>query len=259
MKLTVDYHTHTTFSHGKGSILENAIVAKEMGLKEIAITDHGYGHHAFGIKGKELPLMKTLCATAKRQTGVNVLLGVEANILGISGKTDMREKDYEVMDVYLAGVHKFILYDRLKEWFKLYGANAVNRLFRKDKPSKSLIKRDTEIYINTIKNNPIDVLAHPGYCFFADMVEVAKCCRDYNTLFEIDGRKAHLSDEEWLRVADTGVKFIIDSDAHHPKNVGSIGLAKEMIERTGFPTENIVNIDGKLPQNMRFSEFKKSL
>ncbi len=259
MNLTVDYHTHTTFSHGKGSILDNAVSAKNKGLKEIAITDHGYGHHAFGIKEKKLPLMKSLCAVAERETGVKVRLGVEANILGISGKTDMKESDYEVMDIYLAGVHKFILYDRLKEWFKLYGANALTRVFRKDKPSKSLIKRDTEIYINTIKNNPIDILAHPGYCFYADMVEVAKCCRDYNTLFEIDGRKAHLSDEEWLKVADTGVKFIIDSDAHGPLNIGSIGLFEDMLKRLNFPTENIVNIDGKIPKNLRFSEFKKSL
>ena len=119
MNLTVDYHTHTIFSHGKGTILDNALSAKNVGLKEIAITDHGYGHHAFGIKQKKLPEMKRLCSEAEEKTGVKVLLGVEANILGLSGKTDMKEKDYEIMDVYLAGVHKFILYDRFIEWFKL--------------------------------------------------------------------------------------------------------------------------------------------
>ena len=44
MKLTADYHTHTIFSHGKGTILENALSAKEIGLKSIAITDHGFSH-----------------------------------------------------------------------------------------------------------------------------------------------------------------------------------------------------------------------
>ncbi len=259
MNLTVDYHTHTIFSHGKGTILDNALSAKNVGLKEIAITDHGYGHHAFGIKQKKLPEMKRLCSEAEEKTGVKVLLGVEANILGLSGKTDMKEKDYEIMDVYLAGVHKFILYDRFIEWFKLYGANLYARTFKKDKPPKSLVKRDTQIYINTIKNNPIDILAHPGYCFFADMVEVAKCCADYNTLFEIDARKTHLSDEEWVKVAETGVNFIIDSDAHHPSSIGSTTVATEMIKRTNFPLDKIVNIDGRTPKNLRFSEFKKSM
>ena len=258
MILSSDYHTHTVFSHGKGTILENAKVAKDKGLTEIAITDHGYAHHAFGIKQKEIPLMKKLCKEATKETGVNVLLGVESNILGLSGKTDMKEKDYEHMDIYLAGIHKFILYDKFKEWFKLYGANLWSRKIT-HKPSKELIKRDTQIYINAIKNNPIDILAHPCYCFFADAVEVAKCCRDYGTLFEIDARKVHLSDEEWLKVASTGVNFVIDSDAHTPSDVGSLKVAKEMIERTNFPKDKILNIDGKTPKNLRFSEFKKHM
>ena len=91
------------------------------------------------------------------------------------------------------------------------------------------------------------------------MVEVAKCCADYNTLFEIDARKTHLSDEEWVKVAETGVNFIIDSDAHHPSSIGSTTVATEMIKRTNFPLDKIVNIDGRTPKNLRFSEFKKSL
>ena len=36
-KLLYDLHTHTTFSHGKGSIEDNVKVAIEKGLKAIAI------------------------------------------------------------------------------------------------------------------------------------------------------------------------------------------------------------------------------
>ena len=36
MILSSDYHTHTKYSHGKGTIIENAIVAKQKGLKKIA-------------------------------------------------------------------------------------------------------------------------------------------------------------------------------------------------------------------------------
>ena len=81
----------------------------------------------------------------------------------------------------------------------------------------------------------------------------------YNTLFEIDARKTHLSDEEWVKVAETGARFIIDSDAHHPSNIGIITGAEEMIKRTGFPVDKIVNLNGQVPKNLRFSEFKKSL
>ena len=185
MILSSDYHTHTVYSHGKGSILDNALGAKEAGVYNICITDHGFSHPAFRISKRKLPLMRELCIDAEKQTGVKVLLGIESNILGLSGKTDLKKQDYLNFDIFLAGIHKFIFYDGIKEWFKLYGANFITRTF-KDKPSKELIERNTKIYINTIKNNPIDVLAHPNYCFFADPVEVAKCCRDYGTYFEID-------------------------------------------------------------------------
>ena len=36
MILTADYHTHTVFSHGKGKIIDNAIIAKEKGLEGLA-------------------------------------------------------------------------------------------------------------------------------------------------------------------------------------------------------------------------------
>ena len=34
--MTFDYHTHTTFSHGKGSIEDNVKVAISKGLKALA-------------------------------------------------------------------------------------------------------------------------------------------------------------------------------------------------------------------------------
>lgn len=55
MILTADYHTHTPYSHGKGTVEENAARAKELGLKQIGITDHGFSHIAFGLRRKEFP------------------------------------------------------------------------------------------------------------------------------------------------------------------------------------------------------------
>ncbi|MBQ3235863.1 MAG: PHP domain-containing protein [Clostridia bacterium] len=257
MKLTADFHTHTVFSHGKGTILDNALEAQKKGLLELAITDHGHGHTVYGIKSKKIPYMKELCESASKQTGVKVLLGVEANILGISGKTDMKERDMEHMDIYLAGIHKMIAYDKLKEWVMLFGKNFTARHFHK--PSKSLIKRNTEVYINAIKQNPIDILTHPGFCAFINAYDVARCCEDYGTLFEIDARKKHLEDDEWESVLKTNVKFVIDSDAHSPEKIGVIGQAEELIKRVGIPTDRIVNIDGKLPKDLRFTSFKRKM
>ena len=89
MKLTADYHTHTVFSHGKGTIIDNARVAKEKGLIEVGISDHGFAHPAFGLTKRKVPKMRLLCDEASEQAGVKVLLGIESNIIGTDGKVDL--------------------------------------------------------------------------------------------------------------------------------------------------------------------------
>ena len=68
MQIFGDYHTHTTFSHGKGKVLENALNAKENGLTEIAIADHGFGHLLYGMKRKDLPALRQEILDAEKET-----------------------------------------------------------------------------------------------------------------------------------------------------------------------------------------------
>ena len=94
MILTGDYHTHTPYSHGKNTVLENTIAAKKLGLKEIAITDHGFNHLLFGLKRSRLGDLRAEIEEAKRLTGLNVLMGMESNLISLDGQTDMKESDY---------------------------------------------------------------------------------------------------------------------------------------------------------------------
>ena len=67
MLLYGDYHTHTTYSrhnHGKGTVLENASVAANKGLKQIAITDHGFNHILFGLRRRKLAALRAECDDA---------------------------------------------------------------------------------------------------------------------------------------------------------------------------------------------------
>ena len=108
MKINLDLHTHPVYSHGKGTIEENAVSAKEKGLYGIAVTDHGFSHPAFGMRRKKLAKMRRECSLAEQKTGVKVLLGIESNIRGKDGSIDVVPKDYDKLDIVLAGVHKFI-------------------------------------------------------------------------------------------------------------------------------------------------------
>ena len=93
MRLTGDYHTHTPYSHGKNSVLENALAAKHAGLSEIAITDHGFNHLLYGIKRSALADMRAEVEEAKKLTGLNVLMGMESNLISLDGRTDMKMSD----------------------------------------------------------------------------------------------------------------------------------------------------------------------
>lgn len=252
-----DLHTHTVYSHGTGSILDNARAAQNKGISLIGITDHGFNHPFYRMKRSELAKMKKECEEAFELTGVKVLLGVEANIIGVSGKTDVKISDYADLDLYLAGMHRMVLSDKLSDYFSLFFPDlAVS--FLKLKPSKALVKRCTAAYINAIKTQPIDVLTHLNYYCFSNAVEVAKCCADYGTYLEINTKKTHLSDEEWQEIIDkTDVGFVIDSDAHSPGRVGDNALTKELFSRVNFPKNRIFNAYGN-DLRLRFAEYKRS-
>ena len=257
MNIDRDFHTHTTYSHGKGTVLENAVAAAKAGLKEIAITDHGFSHPAFGMRRRLLPYMRADCERAEKETGVKVLLGIESNILGERGTIDVKSEDYADLDIILAGIHRFVMYDGFNDMNNLLLANMWYQKTGKTPPD-SLIRFNTKTYINAVKNNPIDILTHVNFLNFCDAAEVAKCCADYGTYFEINTKKIHLSAEQWAGVIATSVNFVIDSDAHSPERVGEIGLFFEQDKQVNFPRDRIFNIDGKRP-TFRFSELKKKL
>ena len=257
MKISFDLHTHTVYSHGTGLIEDNARSAEEKGLKGIAITDHGFSHPVYGMRRRKVDEMREHCSIAQKESGISVFLGIESNIRGESGLIDVTEKDYEKLDVVLAGIHKFIVCDKYKDFHKMMIVDNLWDIF-KWKPSESLIRYNTKCYINAIENHPIDVITHVNFGAPCDVEEVAKCARDYGTYIEISTKKTHMSDEQWRKVIDTGVKFVIDSDAHSPDRIADSALAEQLFERVKFPLDRIMNIDGRIP-DLRFSEFKKHL
>jgi len=75
MALLADYHTHTKFSrngHGKGTIEDNVRSAYEKGLSQIAITDHGFNQKLYGVRRKDIPLVKEKIEDAKEMYPIDV-------------------------------------------------------------------------------------------------------------------------------------------------------------------------------------------
>ena len=58
MKILADYHTHTIYSHGKGTIEDNVKVAISKGIETLGISDHSYGHLTYGVKRDDIFKMR---------------------------------------------------------------------------------------------------------------------------------------------------------------------------------------------------------
>lgn len=247
MLLYGDFHTHTTYSrhnHGKGTVLENASVAADKGLKQIAITDHGFNHELYGIKRKNIPQLQEDILNAKEITGVDILLGVESNIISLDGDVDIKEEDYDFLDVLLMGYHRMVYTKSFKDKILLNWANSMDKIFR---PSKERINRNTTAFLKLLDKYPIDVITHLNYGFQTDTLAVAKMAKQKGVYIELNGKRINFTDDEIDMMTAEGVKFIVNSDAHSPERVGEVNNGMNIIYKHNIPLSQVANID-KLPK-----------
>lgn len=243
-----DYHTHTTFSHGISSIEENVAEANKKGLKEIAITDHGLRHVAFGMKRREIPVMQKLIGEAQEKfPDVRILYGVEANIYSSQGDIDLKPSDMECFDIVIAGYHKAVW---PKNPWDLCRFNLGASMHNAFGYGKKAVQRFTDAYVKAIKSGKVDVITHPNYGIKTDIRQVAQAAKDYGVLLELNGKRISMTDEEILTIVDVGAGIIVNSDAHACGRVGDVSLPLERVEKLKIDKNLIVNWE-KLPEFKR--------
>lgn len=252
-KMTFDYHTHTVFSHGTGSMEDNVKVAIKKGLRSIAITDHAPGHLTFGIKRKNIPVMRAeVERLQKLYPEIKILLGVEANMIHKGKGLDITEEEAKQFDYVLAGYHlgvlhgdmaRNFLYSKLKKKFSKNHSTGTLNAFPLRGITERMMNKNTEMVIHALRENQIHVLTHPGAKGPFDLEKIARVCAERGTLMEISSWHKHLTTEEIRLVADSGVKFIISSDAHKPGRVGSMGTAVSRAQEAGLDLSRIVNLE----------------
>ena len=257
MALLADYHTHTKYSrhHGKGTVAENARVAYEKGLRQIAITDHGFNQKSFGVRRKDIPNLKKDIEDAKERYPIDILLGVEADLISSKGDIDIVEEDYKDLDILLCGFHKFVKSTTKREYFGFIFKNILCGFFHHT--SKKQIEKNTNAYINAMRKYDIDILTHLNHDCKVDVEKVARVAKETNTLIELNGKRLGMSDEEILTCYNLGCKFVVDSDAHSPSKVGDCHLGLEAALRLRLPDSVILNYNN-LPTFKKEKHKKRS-
>ena len=243
LRITADYHSHTTYSHGKGSIADNALVASQKGLEILAITDHGSRQPMVGVKPKEYDaIRKDLQEVQSHYPNLTLLMGIEANLLGVDGDLDLSEDEAKQLDIVIAGYHFMARPYKGSDFFKITW-NALSKYTKIS--TKGQIARNTAMYLNAIKRHKIDILTHPGFRLDIDYKEVGKACADFGTYVELSSRHCTPNDNNIEQLLATDCQFVLNSDAHKSADVGSCDFARALVEKYQIPTERIANIDSK--------------
>ncbi len=217
--LEVDLHVHTHFSNcGLHSILEMLGYAREIGVKTLAITDHGSAvggrvsnvfYHRFENVFSDIKLFK----------------GIELNLVGQDGKTDMPMAQLKNMDIVLLGIH----------------ANTKRGLG---------VKKNTEMLIKAIEENPfIDIISHPNSRDYPlDYSLLAKAAKQHGIVLELNNSKTLLKsvDDEITRsliraCIENECQMVVNSDAHAITELGRDESVRPFLEELNFPDELLLN------------------
>mgnify|MGYP006298367815 CR=1 FL=1 len=248
MHIIGDYHTHSNFSHGQGDLKGNIETAARKGLDEIAITDHGprtYNFIRLGIKEPDvlLEIKQKVKEIQREYSKLNVKVGVEANIINGKGELDIPSDILSELDLVAAGFHILIRLPDFNSWRRI---KFDNRITYKIFPGiREKIRRwNTETVVKAVKKNEIDFITHPGYKVDIDTYELARVCAEEGTWLEINCRHGEMK-KDFVRAArETEVKFIVNSDAHHPKKVGELEVGIRLIRELDLDWERVVNVKG---------------
>ncbi|HYE81497.1 MAG TPA: PHP domain-containing protein [Clostridia bacterium] len=240
MKLYADYHTHTVYSHGTGNIMDNVIAARKKGLTEIAITDHGIRHFAYGVKLSDIAKMRDeVDRINENAEGIKVLLGMECNIISTDGDIDMDDGIRKYIDILLVGFHMMVLPKTMGDFLKIYGRNYVSKIFHSG--TEGIKNINTESMIKAIRKHKIDIITHPGARIPLDTTLIAREAAKAGTALEINSHSSYMRAEHVVAAAREGTRFVIDSDAHSPEDVGNLQNGLDIAIEAGLTSEQIIN------------------
>lgn len=238
-----DFHMHTRLSDGRVEVRELAAAARAKGLKRICITDHSFSGLACVYT---LEKFQAQAAEIRAESGIEIMQGVEANILNEDGALDVSEQMLALASPLLAGFHRFwgLATHGVDKRFMIVNGYASERERQKLKDV------NTRSILRAIEKYPIDVIVHIGHRFPLDFVKVAEACAARGVYIELNER--HILgtiglDENIDDIVATGVNFIIGSDAHKASKVGEFPNVSAFLQAHSIPLDRVCGVNGNMP------------
>lgn len=219
-----DLHIHSDWSDGVNTIEQIAGRALEKGYEYVAVTDHSRSLAiAKGLSVERLQKQDEIIDRINAENkNIIVLKGIEADILA-NGALDYPDEILAAKDLVIASVHSG---------------------FRQDR------EKITGRIISAIKNEHVDILAHPTGrligrrdAYAVDMDRVLEAAAKYNTVLEINSSpdRLDINDHYARKAKEYGIRIAVNTDAHEIRRMDEMKFGVGTARRGGLTSDDIVN------------------
>lgn len=224
-----DPHIHSLASGhaSQSTITDLAKKASAIGLTMIGITDHGPATMCSG----KTSYFRNLAYAPKKRCGIDILYGVELNILDRNGTVDLADEILENLDYAIISMH-----------------------LPNIKPGN--MEENTFAYVNAMKHPKVKIIGHcEDVRYPVDFEALVVAAKHYGVALEInnsslspDGYRGDVR-ENVRTILQLCKKYeapvVLSSDSHGVKHIGDFQYALEMIRETDFPEGLILNYSSK--------------
>ena len=205
-----DMHMHSTWTDGQGTIEQNILKAKEIGLKRISATDHiRHDSTYFRDYSNEIKELRD-------KLNFEIYIGFEAKVNDFSGKLDVSEENLQLSEISICSVHRFPI------GRKLIPAKAFNQ--------ENAQEIELELSIAAIKRGGFSVMGHPGGMSLRAhnqfkkeyFEEIIIACKKQNIAFDFNAsyhQEVRSDLVDLFKIHDPLIS--IGSDAHRPEFIGN--------------------------------------
>lgn len=228
-----DVHMHTTESDGRATLPEMAEACRARGYGYLAITDHSKSLAMANGLDEARALAFARQVENLEDLGIAVLSGLECDIKR-DGQMDLDNEALAALDYVIASVHSHM---------NLESAEMTDRL------------------LAAIENPHVHAIGHPTGrlllhrdAYVYDFEKIATAAARHGVLLEINASPERLDlSAPLIRLAKSkGVRFVIATDAHHPKHLANMRYGIQTARRGWLEARDIVN-------TMPLAEFRKAL
>jgi DNA polymerase (family 10) len=216
-----DLQMHSDASDGQAPIGPMVEAARALGYAYIAITDHSKRVSMSGLDAVKLRAQWKAIDKLNANSAVRVLKSVEMDILE-NGQLDLEDDLLAEADYVVATIH--------------YGLKQSERQI-------------TDRLLGAIANPHVDAIGHPTgrvvngrepYALAFDVV--ARAAAAAGCLLEINGsERLDLPDTLAAAAKAYGVRFVLSTDAHDPRQLGNMRFAVAVARRAGLEGADVVN------------------